>query len=292
MLWNLFRHVEGFTAYYEPFNERRWFDPSARGSRVDATHHVDDYWREYEGFIELGDFYDEAWTRRRLYMDEQSWDPAMAAYVRLLIERAPGRAVLQFNRIDFRLPWFRRTFPEAQFVHLYRHPRDQWCSSLAGFEACPPTATLAGFQENDGFYLATWALDLRERFPFLDVPETSHPYRLFYYLWKLSYVYGVAYADYSVEFERLVSNPAGELGQLFEAIGLEDSDPARLAGLVKPMESRWPRYANDTWFRKHEEACEEVLADFFRAGSGELLVAGVQRTTDRPVDESVGALRK
>src|SRR5207248_10819426 len=27
LLWNLFRHMKGFTAYYEPHNERRWFDP-------------------------------------------------------------------------------------------------------------------------------------------------------------------------------------------------------------------------------------------------------------------------
>ena len=32
LLWNIFRHIEGCTAYYEPFNERRWFD--AAHSRV------------------------------------------------------------------------------------------------------------------------------------------------------------------------------------------------------------------------------------------------------------------
>jgi hypothetical protein len=30
LLWNAFRHVRGCTSYYEPLNERRWFDPSAR----------------------------------------------------------------------------------------------------------------------------------------------------------------------------------------------------------------------------------------------------------------------
>jgi hypothetical protein len=29
--------LPGCTAYYEPFNERRWFDPRTRGERVDAT---------------------------------------------------------------------------------------------------------------------------------------------------------------------------------------------------------------------------------------------------------------
>src|SRR5437868_4059285 len=30
LLWNIFRHTPGCTSYYEPLNERRWFDPSAR----------------------------------------------------------------------------------------------------------------------------------------------------------------------------------------------------------------------------------------------------------------------
>ena len=54
LLWNIFRNRKGKTAYYEPFNERRWFDPEARSSRVDATHRgVSDYWREYDGLGEL-----------------------------------------------------------------------------------------------------------------------------------------------------------------------------------------------------------------------------------------------
>jgi hypothetical protein len=50
LLWNLFRNTEGITAYYEPLNERRWFDPFRRGERIDATHrNVAEYLREYQG---------------------------------------------------------------------------------------------------------------------------------------------------------------------------------------------------------------------------------------------------
>ena len=38
LLWNLFRNVPDCTSFYEPLNERRWFDPSTRGQRVDRTH--------------------------------------------------------------------------------------------------------------------------------------------------------------------------------------------------------------------------------------------------------------
>ena len=88
---------------------KRWFDSAARGSHTDPTHRkVDDYWREYEGLTDLADYYQEKWIAHDLFMDAESWDPAMKSYVELMIDRAPGRPVLQFNRIDFRLPWFRR----------------------------------------------------------------------------------------------------------------------------------------------------------------------------------------
>src|SRR5437763_16548303 len=32
LLWNIFRHIPGCTAYYEPLNERMWFDRKARGA--------------------------------------------------------------------------------------------------------------------------------------------------------------------------------------------------------------------------------------------------------------------
>ena len=122
-LWNLFRNTPGMTAYYEPFNERRWFDPATRGERVDSSHRrVQEYWAEYEGFTDLGALYDPSWTSSHLYMDALAWNPAMERYVRSLIDRASGRPILKFNRIDFRLPWFRCTFPKATFIHVYRHP--------------------------------------------------------------------------------------------------------------------------------------------------------------------------
>jgi hypothetical protein len=278
LLWNIFRHIDGCTSYYEPFNERRWFDAKQRGSRVDRTHReVGDYWREYEGLPELGRYYNEAWVRRRLYMGEHSWDPGMAAYVRTMIDRAPGRAILQFNRIDFRLAWFRRMFPNAIVVHLYRHPRDQWCSTFPDPGEYPSTASVADFADHDHFYLREWAADLRQWFPFLGERETSHPYETFYYIWKLSYWFGVTYAHHSLSFERLTANPTSELEQLFHVVGLSGADVSRSAGLVTPTPSRWARYADESWFRAHEARCEQVLHDFFGTPSARQIESRDQR---------------
>lgn len=265
LLWNLFRNTPGFVSYYEPFNERRWFDPATRGERVDSTHRkVADYWTEYDGMAELGDVFDNAWNEQGLYMSEDSWNPRMKSYMERLVERASGRPVLQFNRLDFRLPWARRTFPNAKLVHLYRHPRDQWTSNLQKMERFTPDGKMGDFAEVDGFYLLSWARDLKYHFPFLDEHAIEHPYQLHYYLWKLSYVYGRSWSDTSVGFEDLTANPERALFQLFEACEIPVHFIEDLLPLIEPPPfGKWKKYAEDAWFKRHEEHCENVLASFF-----------------------------
>ncbi len=266
LLWNLFRHVEGCTAYYEPENERRWFDPATRGTRVDSTHQgVEEYWREYEGMEDLGRYFRAEWAGRHLYLDAAAWEPDLRRYLSELIARASGRAVLQFNRMDFRLPWLRAHFPEARVVHLVRHPRDQWCSSLVDPGRVPRDVSTRDFGPYDHFYLLSWLRDLKYQFPFLDERAEPHPYRLFYYLWKLSYLYGVTYADWSVRFEDLTADPTRQIAGLMAAVGLAAYDAERLRALVQPVPPRWERFAPDSWYRPHEEACEAVRRDCLQA---------------------------
>ena len=268
-LWNIFRSIPGMTAYYEPFNERRWFDPAARGARVDATHkNVAEYWKEYEGLEDIGNYYRLEWTDTNLYMDARFPDVGMRKYIERMVEHAAGRPVLQFNRVDFRLPWLKSQFPGAKIVHLYRHPRDQWCSALMG-RACPrDDMTFSSFEPYDGFYLTSWVRDLKYPFPFLDETEIAHPYQAFYLIWRLSHAFGRRYADASIRFEELVEDPVAIAGRLLDALGIRDHDPRKIREIhAKPDLGKWRAYADDDWFRKHESRCETVLKEHFGLAS-------------------------
>ncbi len=261
LLWNLFRHAGGITAYYEPFNPRRWFDPAARGAHVDPRHRVASYWDEYLGMEDLAPLFRDRWHERNFLMSAGSRDRTMERYVRALVERAPQRAALQFNRIDLRLPWFRDRFPDATIVQVLRNPRDQWCSLLLKPERFPADADPQAFAAHDHFYLRQWIADLAGAFPALEDGYSAHPYRAHYLLWRLSQAFGFAYADFSFAFEDLVREPRTTLAELCAATAIDASVVPRLAALVEPISiGGWVEWADDAWFAAHESAADEALA--------------------------------
>jgi hypothetical protein len=264
LLWNLFRHVPSVTAYYEPFNERRWFDRAARGSHVDPTHlNVSDYWAEYEGLDVLDRYFCAQWKFRHLYMPAYAWNPQMQRYIEMLIDSARGRPVLQFNEVDLRLPWLRARFAQAKILHIFRHPRNQWCSTLGDGVAKAGVRTLRDFASADGFYLLAWGRDLRHYFPFLTLDEGSHPYELFYQLWKLSYLFGRLYADVSIPFEHIVADPDTGVRQLLTDLCVDGYDLGKLVTLVSPIRNdRWRSCADRDSFESIEARVDATLEDY------------------------------
>ena len=261
-LWTLFHQLGGYTAYYEPLHERRWFEEGARDVPIDDSHiGMTSYHTNYEGLEPLSRVYDERWTTRRLYMDAGAVDRRLSAYIKILIDRAAHQPVLQFNRVDFRLAWLRKRCPRARLLHMYRSPREQWISSLKG-ASLPADITLADFKPFDLFYLVPWWQDLRRVFAGLRTCQTAHPYRAFYLLWRLSYLTGRHYADASISYEQLAQAPQRILGESLAAmnLGVDHIDWARLEGVTDyRAQPRWPAFASADWFEEIEGDCEETV---------------------------------
>jgi hypothetical protein len=265
-LWQLFKSIDGITCHYEPLNEAEWMTKGSDDAHVDATHiGVDDYRAEYEGMEDLAEHFEKGWAFHYLYMDETHHNPKLELYLSELVARAQGRAVLQFNRVDFRLPWLRAHFPDARILHLYRHPREQWMSIVGKSARIAPDATIepGRITSVDGFYTLEWARDLRHVFPFLE-PAGKHPYELHYLLWRLSHSFGLAYSDASVCYEDLVDDFEHVASSMLQGLGVHHADIAQLAKLNHgKQKTRWPEYANEAWFSEREAKCDSELETFF-----------------------------
>ena len=51
-------------------------------------------------------------------------------------------------------------------------------------------------------------------FPFLAEDRISHPYQMFYLIWKISYLWGANFSHYSIAYEALISNSESVLKDL------------------------------------------------------------------------------
>ena len=266
LLWNIFRQIESVTAYYEPFNERRWFDPYSRGNHTDLTHMgVKDYWTEYAGIEKLSQAYNVQWIDRHLYMSPFSWNSEMRRYIDILISHAPGLPVLQFNRIDFRLPWVTANYPNAKIIHIYRNPRDQWCSFLGSKNSNQLSVKIQDFKPIDRFYLLNWAQDLKYYFPILDLSNLTFAYELFFLIWKLSFCFGKKYSDISISFESLVNKPESNFEYISKHLNIEPVKRVVLEKLVdKEALDKWKLSKMDiAWFTDIESGCEQILNGYY-----------------------------
>jgi len=226
---------------------------------VDQSHRgVSNYRLNYENLGHLAQNFSKDWTYKHLAMGRNSSDPKLVAYVQALIDAAPFRPVLQFNRIDYRLPFFRQRFPGATIIHLERVARDVWRSTLSG-KANDPMWRLDTFDQHSKFYLLPFFRDLTISFPWLSIASGQHPYLAHYLLWRLSGLYAARWADFTVSYEDLCSDFKRVTAGLLASLGDVNSDPAFVAGLMSKRIGAYDHGADDAFYTGLEQQAEALL---------------------------------
>ncbi|MFC4349909.1 sulfotransferase [Kordiimonas lipolytica] len=277
LLWQAFDRLAGFTAYYEPLNERRWFDPITRGEGTDETHRgVQNYHSNYNGLEHLSQWFTDEWTYKNLVLGHSAHACALEKYIAELISRAPERPVLQFNRVDFRLPFLKKNFPEASILHLRRNPRDTWRSTLKGHQN-DQSWNLLSYSDHCHFYLLPWYRDLVISYPWLLMDgRRTHPYRLHYLVSRLSDLFAAEWADASISYEALCNDFTGIFERILSEKGHTHSaqkskkgtpivpkecpfDLSPLHGLMAPRQKAYDHSADEEFYAAEEAAAERLL---------------------------------
>jgi hypothetical protein len=258
LLWNIFDSLPGFTAYYEPLHDN--LIAHIRNTPPMESHRgVLSYWDSYKPFLgELKKHHHREFGFSRLILEEEDEHDDLKAYLDFLLEKTtPNRAVFQFNRVDFRLPWLRRHFPEATIIHLLRNPRDSWISArrhLPGNKWDDP-------YYHDAYDLLQWIASLEEKFPFLIRPEPVSSYEPHYYIWKLSELMGRRWSDCQLDYDADIrENPLKGFEKLVRAgcMKPEDAEQSRELIIADAL-SNWRQYDNDAYYLEIENRCERVL---------------------------------
>lgn len=263
LLWRLLRACPSIKAYYEPLNPRKWFCPSTRGLSVDKTHQlVTEYWHEYQNIPVKNTPWEERWANTELYLSPLQPELKLQRYLQLLMDKSDQRAVLQFNRMDFRLAWLRQCFPTVPILHLYRNPRDQWLSTFQRTSPPPPSMKPHIVKESE-FYADSWAADLSKTLPIFRDRQEFHCYELSFLLWRLSQVYAGNTATQSIAYEDLVQSPEKTIHALSKTLHLPELvDSTATNTINKASVGRWESYASDDWFLEKEYRMNLLLQRF------------------------------
>jgi hypothetical protein len=258
MLWHLYDRTPGYCAFYEPCHDN--LPVHVRHTTPKPSHTgVRSYWDAYEPILDDVDrLHHPSFGLARLYLEAADEWPQLEAYVSKLIERAaPFRAVLQFNRVDLRLPWLRARFPEARIIHLRREVRESWFSMISHLDS----EWRDDPYEPHVYDLLEWCASLAREFPFLADPGVRSLYERHYLLWRMSTMAGERLADVSLDLDAdFRDDPERGLARLIDA-DLFDGRFAPMAA-TRIDRSRRPlrvRAEPAEGFEAVEERCDGAL---------------------------------
>lgn len=230
-LWQLFNRLPAFCAWYEPLHPQ--LPSHVEHIKPKADHvGIDDYWCSYREHPEYVKHYSSDFAHNGLWLESDSQYPELKQYIDGLIALSGERqAVLQFNRVDFRLKWLKANYPDATIIHITRKPMQLWNSQrkhLHHSERNNPSAP-------DAYELMQWSVALSSRLPFLAKRNHQHAFFRSYVLQKISDLLGAECADLSLSLEEDVFESDDYVAKLKPYLGLNDNNDVEFAkNIPKP----------------------------------------------------------
>lgn len=208
--WHIFNRLERFRAWYEPLHPQLPAQIKHTAPKADHVY-IQDYWTAYRALDDLSSHHRIEFGSERLYLTAQDSWPELRHYLDYLINASGDRQpVLQFNRMDFRLPWLTGFYPHAQLLYLKRDPIQQWISQRKHI----PQADRNNESYADAYELMQWCADLAPLLPFLAPQKERHGFYRFYCLYRLSVLMGTYYADVVIDLDEDVFNSDNYLSKL------------------------------------------------------------------------------
>ena len=256
-LWNFFRQISNATAYYEPLHENL-LQHIGRQTPVQGSHiGVQSYWIEYAHIAsDLINRHNKEFGFRKLLLEESDDYPELAKYILFLIKSTKDACpILQFNRVDFRLPWLRKRFPEAKIIHLWRNPRDQWYSMV---KSCLSQNVISP-DINTNYDILLWSIYLSKDFPFL-VDSIQSSYERHYYIWRLSNIMGTRCSDISIDYDNEIQlSPEIALNKIKQTIGISGHERDFISNISPVETGKWETIRPADWFEETENRCDRKL---------------------------------
>ncbi len=234
-LWQVFDALDDCCAWYEPLHPQLL--SAIEHTRPKADHvGISDYWGVYRTHPEFKENHSNHFAVEAMYLEAEDDFPELEVYINHLIELSgENRPVLQFNRVDLRLPWLKAKFPSAKIIHIQRNPLQLFHSQRKHLEQQHVNDALYW----DAYELPSWCFSLSQQLPIFSVTKAyiQPAFYDFYLLYKLSQLMANHHADVWIDLEQHVFQSTAFIGQLKQVIALSAEQEEKLIDMIHVPES-------------------------------------------------------
>ncbi len=267
-LYSLFSYLENTAVFYEPLHPDllEYLDQSQNLSEqlkaLNSHTFKGQYFEEYKVLNRdiLFSLHQKEFGSRKLIMSTVDSYYDLKNYLFFLIRSLPDLPlkILQFNRVDFRLGWLKKNFPNALIVNLRRNPRDIYASYRS-----VNTRNMGENNEKEigGLFYLDQYINLLGKLSSPQIcVQQMNTYEKIYFLNQLSNLWSDYLADVILDYEELVEDPVGITSRIASQVkGFTPKWKNDEIVAAKKDRVVWQEYHESSWFLNCESKCDNLI---------------------------------